>query len=86
MRGVHEGIFFSEYGFSLHELDNNNIVVEVVHKGAWFMFDDGLLDWSCTVPPMKHLVTYEEIRFSEWIESMRKDITCTFGVMKDRFE
>ena len=38
----------------------------------------------CT-PPMKHPLTYEKIRFSEWIESIRKDIECTFGILIHRF-
>ena len=78
-------VIFLEYELSLYELDKNNNVVEVVHKGAWFIVDNGFLDWSCTVPPMKHPVIYEEIEFSEWIESMGKDIECTFGIMKGRF-
>ena len=85
IRGVHESKIFYDYEFSLYELDSNNNIVEIVYKGAWFIVDNGYLDWSCTVPPMKHPVTYEEIRFSEWIESMRKDIECTFGIMKCRF-
>ena len=43
------------------------------------------LDWSYAIPPMKHPITYEEIRFSEWTESMRKDIECTFAIMKGQF-
>ena len=58
---------------------------EITYKGAWFIVDNGYLNWSCTVPPMKHPVTYEEIRFSEWLESMRKDVECTFGIIKKRF-
>jgi hypothetical protein len=27
----------------------------------------------------------QEIRFSEWLESMRKDVECTFGILKGRF-
>ena len=67
-------------------MDKNNNVVEIVSKGAWFIVDDSYLDWSFTIPPMKHPVTYEEITFSEWIESMRKDVECAFGIMKGRFE
>jgi len=49
------------------------------------MVDNGYLSWSCTVPPIKDGVSYEHIRFSEWLESMRKDVECTFGIMKGRF-
>jgi hypothetical protein len=37
------------------------------------------------VPPLKDPITYQDFRFSEWLESMRKDVECTFGIMKGRF-
>lgn len=85
IRGVHEGDLYSDNEFTLLELNENNEEVEVTYKGAWFIVDNGYLNWSCTVPPMKHPITYEEIRFSEWLESMRKDVECTFGIIKKRF-
>ena len=30
-------------------------------------------------------MSYDEVRFSEWIESIRKDIECFFGILKKRF-
>ena len=59
--------------------------MEAKYKGVWFMVDNGYLDWSCTVPPVKDATTYQTIRFSEWLESMRKDVECTFGILKQRF-
>ena len=47
--------------------------------------DNGYLKWSVTVPPMKHTNFRNEIHFSEWIESMRKDVECTFGILKGRW-
>ena len=85
MRGVNDGIKFQDNEFKLFEYDTNNNVIEVTYKGAWFMVDNGYLSWSCTVPPIKDGVSYEHIRFSEWLESMRKDVECTFGIMKGRF-
>lgn len=49
------------------------------------MVDNGYLSWSNTVPPLKDGLTYQQIRFSEWLESMRKDVECTFGILKGRF-
>ena len=85
LRGVYEGKMFSDHEFTLYELDKNNTVIKVVYQGAWFVVDNGYLNWSCTVPPIKNPMSYEEIRFSEWIESIRKDIECTFGILKRRF-
>ena len=85
VRGVKEGGLYSKNEFKLFELDKDKKEVEVTYQGAWFMVDNGYLNWSCTVPPMKDPVTYQQIRFSEWLESMRKDIECTFGSLKRRF-
>ena len=49
------------------------------------MVNNGFLSWSCTAPPIKDGTTYPGIRFSEWLESMRKDVECAFGIMKGRF-
>ena len=49
------------------------------------MVDNGYLSWSNTVPPLKDALTYQQIRFSEWLESIRKDIECTFGILIDIF-
>ena len=79
-RRVHE-----EYEFMLYEHDENGDIVEVCYVGVWFMVDNGYLSWSCTVPPVKDGISYKAIRFSEWLESMRKDVECTFGIVKGRF-
>ena len=85
IRGVKEGRHYSNNEFKLLELDKDKNEIEVTYQGAWFIVDNGYLNWSCTVPPMKHPVSYQQIRFSEWLESMRKDVECTFGSLKRRF-
>lgn len=85
IQGVHEGKLMNKQEFKLFELNKEGIVEEVTYQGAWFIVDNGYLNWSTTVPPMKHPISYEEIRFSEWLESMRKDVECTFGILKKRF-
>ena len=85
MNGVNNGTLFSDNTFSLFEYDENNNIVEVKYSGVWFMVDNGYLSWSCTVPPVKDGATYEVIRLSEWLESMSKDVKCTFGILKGRF-
>lgn len=85
IKSVHDGNLMEDKEFELFELDNDGNLKTIKYTGAWFLVDNGYLDWSTTVPPMKDPLTYEEIRFSEWVESMRKDIECTFGIMKQRF-
>ena len=54
-------------------------------KGAYVIVDNGYLNWSTTVPPIKHSCNRSEIRFSQWLESLRKDVECTFGILKGRW-
>ena len=49
------------------------------------MVDNGHLAWSITMLPMKYNIVHKWIRFYEWLESMRKDVECTFGILKIRF-
>ena len=85
LTGIHKNELRDDHRFTLLEKDNNNEVIEVNYIGAWFIVDNGYLNWSCTVAPMKHAVSYKFIRLSEWLESMRKDVECTFGILKGRF-
>ena len=82
---VNDGSVPDNFEFMLYEYDKNSEVVEVTYKGVWFIVDNGYLSWSCTVPPVKDGTSYKVIRFSEWLESMRKDVECTFGILKGRF-
>ena len=51
--------------------DATNIIHEL---GVWIVVDNGYHNWSTTVPPMSNCVKPEEIRWSAWVESMRKDV------------
>ena len=35
--------------------------------------------------PMYHRSSRDKFLFSEWLESVRKDVECTFGILKQRF-
>ena len=38
------------------------------------------------MPPFKVTNKHTEIRWSKWIESMRKDVECSFGILKGRWQ
>ena len=82
---VKNGKIPENFEFELYERKENGETAKVRYSGVWFMVDNGYLSWSCTVPPDNNGLTYEVIRFSEWLESMRKDVECLFGIMKGRF-
>jgi hypothetical protein len=84
-RGIHEGTCLSEVEFVLLETDSNGNIVERKYKGVWQLVDNGYLSWSTTIPPFKSTINQREIRWSQWLESMRKDVECTFGILKGRW-
>ena len=84
--GVKKGDILSDVEFVLLEKNRNTgEVFERKYRGAWIIVDNGYLNWSCTVPPFKACTTYAELRWAKWIESMRKDVECVFGILKGRF-
>ena len=80
--GVNDGKLHKDFIFNLYEKDKVGEIIEVSYQGVWFIVDNVYLSFSCTVSPSSNGTTYEIIRFSEWLESMRKDVECTFGIMK----
>ena len=85
MVGIHDGTILEDVEFDLFEKDRDGNTLIVKYKGAWLVVDNGYLKWSTTIPPLKVTDDRREIRWSNWMESMRKDVECTFGIMKGRF-
>jgi hypothetical protein len=59
--------------------------VRVESKDLNVICDNGYHRWKCLQPPMKVSSVREEILYSKWLESTRKDVECTFGILKARF-
>jgi hypothetical protein len=55
------------------------------YKGGWLVVDGGYLKLSVFIDPQHRRFHPNEIMFSEWLESVRKDVECTFGMLKSRF-
>jgi hypothetical protein len=54
-------------------------------RGAWIITDNGYTRYMSLQCPDHHATDHDEVMFAEWLESMRKDIECTFGILKQRF-
>ena len=54
---IHNNHLKDDHQFTLLEKDANNNIAEKEYVGAWFIVDNGYLNWSCTVPPMKHALS-----------------------------
>ncbi len=85
IKGLHEGLHLSDIAFTLQELDRDGNVMETDYCGGYIIVDNGFLSWAVTVPPHKQTNNIPAIRWSQWLESMRKDIECTFGILKGRW-
>jgi len=77
---VKNGVY-KEYKFLIYKLDGTMIEV----SGAYIICDNGYHKWACLMEPSKQSSTQEEHQWSEMIESLRKDIECFFGILKQIF-
>jgi hypothetical protein len=65
---------FSRDGQSKHKI-----------KGAYLLCDGGYHKWRTMQCPVKLASDPDTVTWSRWVESVRKDIECTFGIVKGRF-
>ena len=49
------------------------------------MVDNGYLKWSMTVPPFKLSAEANKCYWSEWLESLLKDVECALEILKGRW-
>ena len=80
--GIWEGKVLKDVKFQLYERDIHGNVIAVQYSGGYVICDNGYLRWSVLVPPFKVTNLETEIRWSKWVESMRKDVEDTFGILK----
>jgi hypothetical protein len=85
MTAVRAGSILTENEFELLSYDKEGNIVSVCYNGVYVIVDNGYLAWSCTVPPLSVTNTIDETRWSRWVESMRKDVECTFRILKGRW-
>ena len=53
--------------------------VVLICYGAYLITDSGYLKTNCFICPMSNRVERPSVIFSEFVESTRKDVECTFG-------
>jgi hypothetical protein len=78
---MHTGDLYADYEYDVYNLDGT----VKRFRGAWVVVDNGYLKWTTTIAPMKTCASVEGLRWSRWLESMRKDVECTFGILKGRW-
>ena len=75
-----EGLYANET-FILLDKDGN----PVRHKGLWIVVDAGFHRWRFMQPPCNWEAAPMAARRAERLESVRKDIEDTYGIVKQRF-
>lgn len=56
-----------------------------IAKGVYLIVDGGYHRWRILQCPLKHSANMKECLHSKWLESVRKDVECAFGILKTRF-
>lgn len=85
IQDLRNGKVLCDNEFELLERDADGNITSAQYKGVWVQVDNGYLEWSITIPPYKCCSDLKEVRWSQWMESMRKDVECTFGILKKRW-
>ena len=57
--------------------------LDVKMKGCFFIVDNGYLPWPTLIEPSKTSRSDGESSWSKLIESLRKDVECFFGILKE---
>ena len=57
----------------------------VLTKGGYLITDGGFLKQPCFKDPDHYNYEVCYLHWSEWLESVRKGMECTFGVLQQRF-
>ena len=78
---IHDGLKYADVKYKMNTMDG----VEYEEEGAWLLVDGGYHKWRCLQCPLKHSAIPREALWSEWAETVRKDVECVFGVLKGRF-
>ena len=82
---LRDGYLVQDNDFELLNYDHLGNMISVKYKGVYVIVNNGYLQWLCTVPPFTITIDLDEICWSKWLEGMRKDVECTFGVLKGRW-
>lgn len=82
IREIRTNALFTSYSFVVH--DTVDAPLEL-RTGAYLICDGGYHEWKCLITSLP--VTTDPLRqmWSNRLESIRKDVECTFGILKKRF-
>ena len=80
MTAMRDGCY-KDFRYSVYDKDGKRTIV----CGAYALSDNGYHPWPSLMYPSKVTKSDADINWSEMLESLRKDIECLFGQMKQEF-
>ena len=80
MTAMRDGCY-KDFRYSVYDKNGQRTVV----RGAYALSDNGYHPWPSLMYPSKVAQSPEDSNWSEMLESLRKDIECLFGQMKQEF-
>ena len=81
VQDIHKERKYADVEFKVTQADNTDEMI----RGLYLIVDNGYHKWRCLQNPEKWSIDKDVIAFSRHLESVRKDIECTFGILKGRF-
>jgi hypothetical protein len=85
LTSIRDGRILTNNEFDLLSYENEGSIISIWYKGAYVIVDSGDWAWSCTIPPFLVTNKIEVTRLSRWVESIWKDVECTFKILKGRW-
>ena len=83
MQGLHEGKVLDNIEFNLYEYNKLGAIILQPYCGGWLLVDNEYLACPTNAPQSRQpKVARAEICFSAWLESLKKDVECTYGILK----
>ena len=78
---VKKGNLFRDFQYQVYRPDGTSFFT----KGVYLIVDGGYLRWKCLQCGLKHSSDEDYVLWRQRMESLRKDIQCYFGHLKQRF-
>ena len=86
IQGLYEDTILDDLEFDLrYKYNYSGSIVLQQYRGRWLLVDNGYLTRPTTVPPIKTTNSRAKIHFPAWLEALRKDVECSFGILKGRW-
>jgi hypothetical protein len=76
---LNEGNHLDDVSFGLYESDCDGRIETVKYRGAWFIVDDGYLNWPVTVPPLKASTSRHKYAFHNGLNPCKRMLNVQLG-------